>query len=91
MDLFKVDNTCIFCDLAFNLEARSPYYLPCNDHTACKQCLKNAEIRGDSVIHCPLDKIPLQLNKLKTLNKNTEIVKQLQAIESKKKNSKPKE
>lgn len=69
-----LENTCVYCDEMFNLSDKSPYLLPCGQHTACKLCLSEARNSGEEELECPIDKKVLRLSELKTLSKNMEIV-----------------
>ena len=81
----NIDNTCIFCDKSFNLEDRSPYFMPCNFHTSCKKCLNDAKSNKKTQIICPMDGTPLLLSQLKTLQKNASIVNKLRQLDNSKK------
>ncbi|CDW80319.1 kelch motif family protein [Stylonychia lemnae] len=83
----NLDNTCIFCDKSFNLEDRSPYFLPCNFHTSCKKCLNDAKNSKKPKISCPMDGTELELSQLKTLQKNAQIVNKLRQLEQSKKDN----
>eukprot|EP00347_Sterkiella_histriomuscorum_P015425 403357073 len=73
MDL-NLENTCIICDESFNLKTKSPYLLPCKEHTACKLCLSEAKDSGETELLCPIDSTSLKLSQLKSLSKNMQIV-----------------
>lgn len=75
---------CIFCSNPFDF-LRTPYLLPCNDHSACKECLKTARQQKMVGLACPEDKVEISLSNLKSLTKNVEILRYLEQVELDKK------
>jgi hypothetical protein len=68
---------CIMCDSEFNLDDRSPYVLPCESHTSCKHCLKQAKSLMLKQVKCPVDNTILKLDDLPSLSKDSNVIKYL--------------
>ena len=66
--------SCIFCDNPYSIkDGRTPYVMPCQQHTCCKQCLKIARENRLTTLACPVDKIQIDIDNLKSLLKHVEI------------------
>ena len=74
--------TCVFCQNAFSIkEGRTPYILPCQEHSSCKQCLRIARQNKLEGLACPIDKVEIGLANLKSLQKNIEILQFIEQLE----------